>query len=213
MSKDVITLPTDYGDWLTSLKQRIQGARQRALLAANDEQIRLYYDIGREILDRQKRQGWGAKVIERLAADLRAAFPDMRGFSVRNMLYMRLFAEQCPSLQFVQQTAALIGQQTAAQLPWFHIVILLTKLKSPELRDWYARQALEQSWPRGTLAAQIKNQLHLRQGAAVTNFTQRLAPPQAGLATQILKDPYHTSLPSIEQIETELGRDLEAEEL
>ena len=158
MSKDVITLPTDYGDWLTSLKQRIQGARQRALLAANDEQIRLYYDIGREILDRQKRQGWGAKVIERLAADLRAAFPDMRGFSVRNMLYMRLFAEQCPSLQFVQQTAALIGQQTAAQLPWFHIVILLTKLKSPELRDWYARQALEQSWPRGTLAAQIKNQ-------------------------------------------------------
>jgi len=84
-----------------------------------------------------------------------------------------------------------ISQQTADQLPWFHIVTLITKLKSPELREWYAREALQQSWPRDTLTIQIKNQLHLRQGAAITNFEHRLAPPQAGLATQILKDPYH----------------------
>jgi predicted nuclease of restriction endonuclease-like (RecB) superfamily len=98
-----------------------------------------------------------------------------------------------------------IGQQAAAQLiaspekgptlpdqlPWFHIVTLITKLKSPELREWYAREALQQSWPRDTLTIQIENQLHLRQGAAITNFEHRLAPPQAGLATQILKDPYH----------------------
>lgn len=186
-----LTLPAGYAEWLTSLKQRIRGARQRALLAANDEQIRLYHDIGRDILERQSQQGWGAKVIERLAVDLRAAFPDMKGFSVRNLLYMRLFAEQCPHRQFVQQTAAQIGRPSADQLPWFHIVTLLTKLKPPELRDWYAREALEQSWPRDTLTVQIKNQLHLRQGAAVTNFAQRLAPPQAGLAAQILKDPYH----------------------
>jgi predicted nuclease of restriction endonuclease-like (RecB) superfamily len=97
-----------------------------------------------------------------------------------------------------------IGQQTADQLPtdsksptlpdqlpWFHIVTLLTKLSEPSLRDWYARQAIQHSWPRDTLTVQIKNQLHLRQGQAITNFDQRLAPPQAGLAKEILKDPYH----------------------
>jgi predicted nuclease of restriction endonuclease-like (RecB) superfamily len=178
-----VGLPADYADWLNSLKQRIQGARQRALLAVNDAQIRLYHDIGREILERQSQQGWGAKVIDHLSADLRAAFPEMRGFSSRNLKYMKVFAQECPELQ--------IGQQSAAQLPWFHIITLITKLSDPALRDWYAREALAQSWPRETLTIQIKNQLHLRQGAAVTNFERRLAPPQAGLAAQILKDPYH----------------------
>jgi predicted nuclease of restriction endonuclease-like (RecB) superfamily len=183
MNLSPLALPADYVQWLASLKQRIQGARQRALLAANGEQIRLYHDIGREIMDRQNQQGWGAKVIEQLSADLRAAFPDMKGLSSRNLKYMRVFAQECPNLQ--------IGQQSAAQLPWFHIVTLITKLSDPVLRDWYAREALAQSWPRDTLNTQINNQLHLRKGAAVTNFDRRLAPSRAGLATQILKDPYH----------------------
>ena len=205
-----LPLPADYADWFVSLKSRIQGARQRALLSANTEQIRLYHDIGRDILERQSRQGWGAKVIDRLSSDLRAAFPDMKGLSSRNLKYMKFFAEHCPERQFVQQTAAQIslepigqqtaaqltdplqmGQQTTDQLPWFHIVILLTKLPDPALREWYARQAIQHSWPRDTLTVQIKNQLHLRQGQAITNFDQRLSPPQAGLATEILKDPYH----------------------
>jgi len=176
------TLPPDYTEWLTILKQRIRGARQRALLAANEEQIRLYHDIGREILERQGREGWGAKIINHLSADLRSAFPDMKGLSSRNLHYMRLFAEQCPDLRFVQQSAA--------QLPWFHIIILITKLADPVLRDWYADEALRHSWPRDTLSVQIRNQLHLRQGLAITNFDKRLTPPQAGLATEILKDPY-----------------------
>jgi predicted nuclease of restriction endonuclease-like (RecB) superfamily len=181
--KPVPVLPVDYADWLVSLKKRIQGARQRAVLAANEEQIRLYHDIGRDILDRQRRQGWGARVIDRLAADLRAAFPGMKGLSASNLKYMRYFAQECPDRQ--------IGQQSADQLPWFHIITLITSLSDTNLRDWYAREALHRSWPRGTLALQIKNQLHLRQGAAVTNFDERLAPPDAGLASQILKDPYH----------------------
>ena len=222
--KPTLPLPADYGHWLASLKSRIQGARQRALLSANAEQIRLYHDIGRDILERQSREGWGAKVIDQLSTDLRAAFPDMKGLSSRNLKYMKFFAEHCPARQFGQQTAApiaspQIGQQTAAQLlaspghgqrsadqlvsppaisptlpdqlPWFHIVTLLTKLADPALRDWYARQAIQHAWPRDTLTVQIKNQLHLRQGLAVTNFDQRLSPPQAGLATEILKDPYH----------------------
>jgi predicted nuclease of restriction endonuclease-like (RecB) superfamily len=183
MSRNLPALPADYCDWLTALKRRIQGARQRAVLAANAEQIRLYHDIGREILERQGQQGWGAKVIDQLSADLRADFPDMKGFSSRNLKYMKLFAQECPDL--------LIGQQSAAQLPWFHIITLVTKLPDPAFRYWYAREAIAQSWPRDTLNVQIKNQLHLRQGAAVTNFDKRLAPSQAGLATQILKDPYH----------------------
>ena len=126
MSKTALVLPADYADWLSSLKQQIRGARQRALLAANDEQIRLYHDIGREILQRQSQQSWGAKVIERIAADLRAAFPDMKGFSASNLKYMRFFAQECPERQ--------IGQQSADQLPWFHIVTLITKLSDPDRR-------------------------------------------------------------------------------
>ena len=132
-----------------------------ALLAANGEQIRLYHDIGREILDRQSRQGWGAKVIDRLSADLRAEFPDMKGLSASNLKYMRYFASECPD--------RVIGQQSADQLPRFHIVTLITKLHDPALREWYAREAVAQSWPRDTLNIQIKNQLHLRKGAAVTD--------------------------------------------
>lgn len=178
-----IPLPADYGPWLADLKRRIQGARTRAVLSANAEQIRLYHDLGHEILARQEAQGWGAKVIDRLALDLRAAFPDMKGLSASNLKYMKHFAQECPVLA--------IGQQPADQLPWFHIVILITKVSDPALRDWYAREAVAQGWPRDTLTLHIKNRLHARQGAAVTNFAQRLEPAQAVLATQVLKDPYH----------------------
>lgn len=179
----LVPLPIDYGPWLADLKRRIQGARTRAVLAANTEQIRLYHDLGREILARQATQGWGAKVIDQLAHDLRAAFPDMKGLSPRNLMYMRDFAQAYPDPAIVQQPAA--------QLPWFHIVTLITKVADPALRAWYAREAVAQGWPRDTLTLHIRNQLHTRQGAAVTNFAQRLEPAQATLATQVLKDPYH----------------------
>lgn len=183
MTSKPLALPAEYGAWLTSIKRRIHGARQRAVLSANAEQIRLYHEIGREILDRQARDGWGAKVIARLSVDLQAAFPDMRGLSATNLKYMRFFATECPDGQ--------IGQQSADQLPWFHIVTIITKLDTPALREWYAREAVTQAWGRDTLTQQIRSQLHLRQGAAVTNFAQRLPAEHAGLATQILKDPYH----------------------
>ena len=175
-------IPRDYADWLTSLKSRISGARQRATLAVNQELVRLYHDIGAEILDRQARQGWGAKVIDRLAADLRDAFPDMKGFSSRNLKYMKFFAQVCP--------AGLIGQQPAAQLPWFHLVTLLTKVPSETEREWYASQVVQHGWSRSTLEVHIRNQLHRRQGAAITNFDRQLPTPHAQLAIEALKDPY-----------------------
>jgi predicted nuclease of restriction endonuclease-like (RecB) superfamily len=178
-----VPIPSGYADWLRDLKQLIQEARQRALYAVNAEQIRLYHHIGRELLHRRDRDGWGAKVVDRLSLDLREAYPDMRGFSARNLKYMRSFARECPAL--------LIGQQRAAQLPWFHIVTLITKVSDPAQRAWYAQAAVEQAWSRETLVGQIASRLYLRQGAAVTNFDRRLPDAQASLAQAILKDPYH----------------------
>lgn len=183
MREKSFALPTDYAQWLADLKRRITGARQRVVLAANAQQIQLYHELGRDILMRQAQEGWGAKVIDRLSADLRSAFPDMKGLSSRNLKYMKHFAELCPDGQ--------IGQQSAAQLPWFHIVTLLTQVHDAEERSWYASQAVEQGWSRDTLISQIRSRLHLRQGAALTNFDRRLPVAQAGIAAQILKDPYH----------------------
>jgi predicted nuclease of restriction endonuclease-like (RecB) superfamily len=135
-------IPADYASWFAELKTRIQRSRTQAALAVNQELVRLYHHIGSEILVRQGRQGWGAKVIDRLALDLRTAFPDMKGLSSSNLKYMRFFAELCPSLQ--------IGQQPADQLPWFHIVTLLTKVADPDQREWYAIRAVERAWSRPT---------------------------------------------------------------
>ena len=176
------TVPADYSRWLADIKLRVAAARQRAVLAANCELIQLYWQIGRDILQRQSAQGWGSKVIERLARDLRAAFPEMKGFSSRNLKYMRAFAEAWPEAEFVQQTAA--------QLPWFHLCTLLDKLRTREERSWYLAQALEHGWSRATLEVNIRNRLHERQGKAVTNFGQRLSAPDSHLAHETLKDPY-----------------------
>lgn len=175
-------LPVDYADWLAQLKTDISHARQRAALAVNSELVQLYGRIGSEILQRQQTQGWGAKVVDRLARDLKQAFPDMRGFSSRNLKYMAFFAQHCPNGQF--------GQQPAAQLPWFHVVTLLTQLDTADAREWYAIQAVQHGWSRTTLELNIKNRLQQRQGAAVTNFQARLPAADSALAHETLKDPY-----------------------
>ncbi|RUQ35943.1 MAG: DUF1016 domain-containing protein [Candidatus Competibacteraceae bacterium] len=175
-------IPMDYAEWLAAIKARVATARQRAALAANAELIQLYWQIGRDILQRQSTQGWGSKVIERLARDLREAFPEMKGFSARNLKYMRAFAEAWPDAEFVQQPAA--------QLPWFHLCTLIDKLKDPALRLYYADLARTEGWSRVTLELNIRNRLHERQGQAVTNFDARLPAPHSELAHETLKDPY-----------------------
>lgn len=182
MSRKPAALPPDYAAWLADIKGRVAAARQRAALAVNAELIGLYWQIGREILQRQAQQGWGSKVIERLARDLREAFPEMKGFSRANLLYMRAFAEAWPD--------AAIVQQLAGQLPWFHNVILITRLKEHSAREWYARKAIAEGWSRATLEVSIRNRLHERLGNAVTNFKARLPAPHSQLAHETLKDPY-----------------------
>ncbi len=208
-------LPTDYGPLLAEIKARVQSARLRASLAANRELLALYWDIGRLILDRQKKEGWGTKVIDRLSADLQQAFPGQQGFSPRNLKYMRAFAEAWPETAIVQQAGAQLGetpvtaqgivqeplaqltqptgtivQRAVAQLPWRHHTILLDRLSTAEARRWYAEKAVEHGWSGDVLALQIEAGLHERQGKAVTNFQQTLPPAQSDLAQGITKDPY-----------------------
>jgi predicted nuclease of restriction endonuclease-like (RecB) superfamily len=174
---------SNYDAFLSILKQRIRTAQVRAALAVNQELVLLYWQIGREILQRQQAEGWGTKVIERIAKDLKREFPEIKGFSRTNLLYMRAFAEAYPDDQFVQQAAG--------QIPWFHNCVLLDRVKVPEQRVWYIQQTIENGWSRAILEMQIESRLYERQGSAVTNFSQTLPKPQSDLAQQLIKDPYH----------------------
>ena len=178
----LIETPAGYADWLADLKCRIHTAQQRATLVVNRELVLLYWQIGRDILERQAQQGWGAKVIERLAHDLRTAFPEMKGFSRANLMYMRAFAEAWPD--------GAIVQQAVGQLPWGHNLVLLTKLKDPQLRMAYAQRAIQHSWSRNVLNIHIETHLLEREGKAVTNFEERLPASHSDLARESLKDPY-----------------------
>lgn len=175
-------IPAGYGDLLEHLKTRIRVARNRAVLSANRGVILLYWDLGREILSRQEREGWGTKVVGRLSRDLRRSFPDMKGLSPRNLLFMRAFAEAYPAAEIVKQLVS--------QIPWGHIIRLIQKVKSPEEREWYLRRTIEHGWGRDVMVLQIDTGLYCRQGKAVTNFKKTLPPPQSDLAHQMLKDPY-----------------------
>lgn len=175
-------LPGDYAEVLGEIKQRIQTDRLRVVLAANAALVQLYWDIGRLILERQERAGWGAKIIDRLAADLSEAYPDMKGFSPRNLKYMRAFAAAWPDRGFVQ--AAL------AQITWYHNIALLERLGDPQTRLWYAERAAREGWSRSILQVQIERRLHERQGHALHNFQATLPPLDSDMAAQVFKDPY-----------------------
>ena len=195
-------LPVDYAELLEGLKKRIREARVKASLSVNRELVRLYWEIGQEILRRQREGGWGAKVIDRLAQDLRREFPEMKGLSRSNLFYMRAFAEAYPNEQFVQQLAGL--------LPWWHNVIIFTRVKDPAAREWYIRACIEHGWSRAVLVHQIESDLYGRQGRALTNFDQALPAPQSDLARELVKDPYNLEFLDIagEVSERELERSL-----
>jgi predicted nuclease of restriction endonuclease-like (RecB) superfamily len=180
--KPANVVPKGYQDLLTEIKDRIRAAQLRAGLAVNREMVVLYWRIGRDILIRQEQDGWGSKVIDRLATDLRRAYPDMTGLSPRNLKYMRAFAEAWPEEAIVQQVAA--------QIPWFHNCVLLDKVKDPKGRTWYIHKTVENGWSRNVLVHWIESELYERQGKARTNFDKTLPPPQSDLARETLKDPY-----------------------
>ncbi|MBZ0158485.1 MAG: PDDEXK nuclease domain-containing protein [Alphaproteobacteria bacterium] len=175
-------LPTHYPALLQEIKEKVLQTRLRTVMAANSALILLYWEIGHSILQRQEQAGWGARVIDRLSHDLREVFPDMKGFSPRNLLFMRAFVEACPDARKVKQLVS--------QLPWGHVILLLQRVKEPDIRDWYIRQSIKYGWSRNILAIQIKTRLHERQGKAVNNFAVSLPPVDSDMAAQIFKDPY-----------------------
>ena len=178
----LIDMPNGYESFFKNLKERIINERLKTVLSANTTMIMLYWEIGQSILLRQQSEGWGAKIIDRLSHDLKAAFPDMSGFSPRNLKYMRKFAQAWPDREIVQRTVA--------QIPWRSNLTLLDKLDDPELRLWYAHKTLELGLGKDMLVFQIETKLHIREGSAVNNFKIALPPADSDLTTQVFKDPY-----------------------
>ncbi|MBP6745187.1 DUF1016 family protein [bacterium] len=191
-----------YESLLKGLKDRIRTAQVKAYLAVNQELIGLYWSIGRDILTQESEQGWGAKVVDRLALDLKSAFPEVKGFSARNLRYMKVFAESYPD--------PAILQAAPAKLTWYHNCTLLDKVKDSGKRHWYALQTIENGWSRDLLVHQIESGLYERQGKSTTNFKSTLPHPKSELAHQLLKDPYNFDFLEMgkEQIERDLERGL-----
>jgi predicted nuclease of restriction endonuclease-like (RecB) superfamily len=213
-----------YSELLAEIKNRIRQSQVRASLSANAEMISMYWDIGYMIHMRQKKKGWGAGVIPRLANDLKNELPEVKGFSERNIKRMLAFFREYPAKLFVPQPVAQLGvsrasikkvprsvaqfpekgdlpnlQQLVAQIPWGHNILLIEKIKDLAVRCWYMYQTIEQGWSRDTLVAMIKGKVHERTGTAVNNFTTRLPSPQSDLARQLIKDPYIFDFLTIEE--------------
>lgn len=210
-------LNKNYADIVNRLKEKIKQARLQAAVIVNKQLIELYWEIGNTILHQQKNEGWGTKVIDRLVADLKLEFSDMKGLSARNIKYMRAFAEAYPDfvivqppvaqlqstdkepLKFVQAALAQTGsspsspivQAALAQLTWYHHITLLDKIKEPEIRNFYIQKTAENGWSRNVMVHQIESGLHKRQGALTNNFQLILPTYDSELAIQLFKDPYH----------------------
>ena len=183
MTSSEIDLPADYVELLEALRVRVTDARTQAQRTVNTLLIELYWSLGKDILSRQNSQGWGSGVINRLANDLRASFPDMKGLSARNLQYMTAMVRAWGADQNVPQVVA--------HLPWGHIRTILDKAASAEERDWYAAAAVQYGWSRNVLLNMMMNRSMERTGAAPSNFTLQLAAPDSELAQQMAKDPYN----------------------
>lgn len=218
-SKKTISTDKKYFEILNNLKVKIRQARVKATFSANAQLLSMYWEIGNAILQQQKARGWGAKIIDRLSADLRIEFPDMRGLSVRNLKYMRAFADAYPDfLTFVQPPVAQIGvnkkqllskvqgdlaqlkksdnqnnifvQPLVAQIPWTHHIIILDRVWSKEDQLFYLEKTLQNGWSKKVLTLQIANDLHKRQGKAISNFNEILPALDSDLVRETFKNPY-----------------------
>jgi predicted nuclease of restriction endonuclease-like (RecB) superfamily len=182
----------NHKDWFQLISQKITAARVATSIKVNTDLLQLYYDIGSSIIDVQDRLGWGSQVIDKLSHHINNKLPGSKGFSVRNLKYMRAFAQAYPDFPMVQVPLAQNQkvQVSLAQIPWYHHISLLTKVKSLEDRLFYIQETATNGWSRDTMLLQIKSNLHLRQGSAITNFEHTLPEIQSDLAKQTIKDPY-----------------------
>lgn len=176
-----IVATDEYRELLECIKQTIATGRLRAARAANNMMIETYWAIGRDIVVRQQEQGWGARVIERLSADLRTAHPGMKGLSPRSLEYMATLATRWP---------APIAQQPVARLPWGHITVILDKCPTEAIANFYAKRAADEGWTRAVLQAMIASQLHERAQPALTTFDRSVPEPDRDAVRDLVKDPF-----------------------
>ena len=229
MNNNTMSSMIFYSDLLNDIKTRIRKAQMKAVISANAEMILMYYDIGRIILEKQQKEGWGKGIIPKLAKDIRNELPEIKGFSERNIGYMIRFAREYGPYQILQQSDAKTGsseilQQPVAKLPsgdlvlsipWGHHALLMEKIKDHSIRFWYMEQIIQNGWSRDVLGLKIKSSTHLRQGKAISNFSLTLPDPQSDLARQSLKDPYIFDFLTLtepfneRELETELIKHLE----
>lgn len=194
-------LPSWYPKVLDAISNHVSQGQRRANLVVNQELVSTYWNVGHDILERQAEQGWGSKVIDRLSADLRDRFPGIKGFSTRNLKYMRSFADTW--------TATAIVQSPLAQLQRYHHIALLEKLDDESTRLWYARMALSEGWSRNHLVRQIETRLHERSGQATSNFDTVLPSPASFIVQNATKDPYVFDFLDLTEAHNE--RELEAQ--
>jgi len=203
-----LTLPPsaldEYQAWLTAIKQRVTSTRLRVASAANSELIALYYELGAQIVDKETQAQWGGGFIDAFSKDLQQTFPDIGGFSSKNLRYCRAFFRfYCDPAIWQQAVAKLLNTpdmpwigvdgglaNVLARIPWGHNILIFTKCPSVTEANYYLGQTLEHGWSRDVLALQLKSELFARAGKAVSNFSRTLPPPQSDLAQQTLKDPY-----------------------
>lgn len=167
---------------LTEIKLMVEHSQNKALLRVNSELLFLYWNIGKTIVAQQEQQGWGTKVVDKLAKDLSIIFPDTKGFSVRNLKNMQRFANAYPDFQIVQPVVA--------QLSWTHHIILLDSFSDEKTRLWYIFKSVEQGWSKRVLVHQIDMQVHTKFGTLPNNFESYLPKSQSELVQQLFKDEY-----------------------
>ena len=185
--KKTLVSVTNYTKFINSLKAKVRTAQIKGAIAVNKELIKLYWTIGKDIVEKQEQNGWGSKVLERVAKDLQKEFPGIEGFSRRNMFIMRAFYQ---AYQKVQQLVAQLDNLPIFSIPWGHNALILEKIKDTSERLWYASKVIEHGWSRSMLTIWIENDLYHREGKAITNFKATLPSSQSDLAQQSLKDPY-----------------------
>jgi len=194
MSKE-ITESKSFLNWTILISDKIKQAQTRASFKVNEEMLQLYWDIGNSIITQQKQEGWGSKIIDLLSFNLAVTFPNSTGFSLRNLKYMRAFAEAYPQYPIVQVPLALSNtefvQVPLAQITWYHHISLIAKVKEQNERAFYIIETAKNEWSRDVMLLQIESKLYERNGKAINNFKHTLPDYQSDLAKSIFKDPYH----------------------
>jgi predicted nuclease of restriction endonuclease-like (RecB) superfamily len=202
-----LTFDNEYRTWFTEIKLRIRNTQIKAAIAVNTEVLKFYWELGADIVVKQATAKWGSGLLAQLSMDLMAEFPEMKGFSERNLKYVRqwhLFYNQRepigqqPAAQLVKQPVSQtpqseIGQQVVAQItaiPWGHNIAIVTKCKDVDEALYYVQNTMLHNWSRSVLVHQIESGLYQREGKSINNFSITLPKPQSDLANQTLKDPY-----------------------